>query len=82
MLPKKKITKKHQVYFFKYFTISTILFLVSLGTVLYVNLLLPPSEKQELLALIGLTLSIPSGLLAFYCYLGLLFSRFQHFMDK
>jgi hypothetical protein len=82
MLAKKKITKKHQVYYFKYFTFSTILFLISLGTVQYVNLLLPPSEKQELLALIGLTLSIPSGLLAFYCYIRLLISRFQHFMDK
>ena len=82
MLTKKKTPKKHQVYYFKYFTLSTILFLVSLGTVLYVNLLLPPSEKQELLALIGLVFSIPSGLLAFYCYLRLLFSRLQHFMDN
>lgn len=82
MLPKKKIPKKHQVYYFKYFTLSAILFLVSLGTVLYVNLLLPPSEKQEWLALVGLTFSVPSGLLAFYCYLRLLFTRLQHFMDK
>tara|TARA_R110001592_G_scaffold168705_1_gene404978 strand:+ start:9029 stop:9277 length:249 start_codon:yes stop_codon:yes gene_type:complete len=82
MLPKKKITKKHQVYYFKYFTLSAILFLVSLGTVQYVNLLLPPSEKQELMALVGLILSIPSGLLAFYCYLRLLISRLQHFMDQ
>lgn len=82
MLTNKKTSKKHQVYYFKYFTLSAILFLLGLGTVLYVNLLLPSSDKQELMALIGLTLSIPSGLLAFYCYLRLLFSRLQHFMDK
>ena len=82
MLAKKKIQKKNHFYYFKYFTLSSILFLVSLGTVQYVNLLLPASEKQELLALVGLILSIPSGLLAFYCYLRLLFSRLQHFMDN
>jgi hypothetical protein len=82
MLIKKKLSKKHQIYYFKYFILSAILFLISLGTVLYVNILLPSSEKQELLALIGLVLSIPSGLLAFYCYLHLLFSRLKHFLDN
>lgn len=82
MSGKKKIPKKHQVYYFKYFTLSAILFLVGLGSVLYVNLLLPPSEQQELFALIGLVISVPSGLLAFYCYIRLLLTRFQNFMDK
>lgn len=82
MIKNKKIPKKHQVYYFKYFTLSAIIFLVSLGTVLYVNLLLPESEKQELLALTGLILSVPSGLFAFYCYVQLLLTRFQHFLDN
>ena len=78
----KKIQKKHQVYYFKYFTLSAVIFLVSLGTVLYVDILLPDSEKQELLALTGLVFSVPSGLLAFYCYVRLMLDRFQHFMDN
>ena len=82
-MPKtKKIPKKHQVYYFKYFTLSSIIFLVSLGSVQYVNLLLPASEQQELLALVGLVFSVPSGLLAFYCYIRLLLTRLQHFMDN
>ena len=82
MPPNKRVPKKHQVYYFKYFTLSTIIFLISLGTVLYVEMLLPASEKQELLALIGLVFSVPSGLLAFYCYIRLLLARLQHFMDN
>ena len=78
----KKAPKKHQVYYFKYFTLSSVIFLVSLGTVLYVDILLPESEKQEMLALAGLVFSVPSGLLAFYCYIRLMIDRFQHFMDK
>jgi len=74
--------KNHQQHYFKFFTIGTVLFLLGLGTVLYVNLLLPPSDKQEFLALCGLLLSFPSGLLAFYCYIRLLISRLQYFMDK
>ena len=82
MSSKQNIPEKDQVYFFKYFTLSAILFLVGLGTVTYVDLLLPGSEQQELLALIGLVLSIPSGLMAFYCYVRLLLARFQNFMDQ
>ena len=79
---KNKPSEKDQVYYFKYFTLAAILFLIGLGTVLYVNLLLPDSEEQELLALIGLIFSVPSGLMAFYCYLRLLLARFQHFLKK
>tara|TARA_R110002072_G_scaffold154_1_gene963 strand:- start:18267 stop:18515 length:249 start_codon:yes stop_codon:yes gene_type:complete len=82
MAQNKKTPKKHQVYYFKYFTLSSVIFLVSLGTVLYVDILLPDSDKQELLALVGLVFSVPSGLLAFYCYIRLLLARLQHFMDN
>jgi len=81
-MKKQKVQIDPQAHFFKYFSIGAITFLLGLGSVLYVNLLLPPSPQQELLALIGLTLSIPGGLLAFYCYIRLLLSRLQHFMEK
>jgi len=74
--------KKHQQHYFKFFTIGTVIFLVGLGTVLYVNLLLPSSDEQELLALGGIILSLPGGLMAFYCYIRLLIARFQHFLDN
>jgi len=82
MSSKKKVLKYSQAYYFKYFTLSAISFLLGLGTVIYVEMLLPESEQQEWLALIGLILCIPSGLMAFYCYLRLLFARLQHFMDN
>jgi len=72
----------HQQHYFKLFTITTIIFLFGLGTVVYVHILLPPSEEQELYALIGLILGAPSGLMAFYCYIRLLLARLQYFMDK
>ena len=78
------MTKKtnHQPHYFKYFSISASIFLLSLGTVIYVNLLLPPSSEQEAFALIGIVLSIPSGILAFYCYIRLLIARIQYFLDR
>jgi len=79
---KPAVETKGQQYFFKYFTLGTVIFLLSLGSVLYVNLLLPPSEEQEWFALVGLIFSVPSGLLAFYCYIRLLIERFQHFLNK
>jgi hypothetical protein len=81
---KIKTTKKenHQPHFFKYFTISASLFLLGLGTVIYVNLLLPPSAEQEALALMGIILSIPSGIFAIYCYIRLLIARLQYFMNR
>jgi len=72
----------HQPHYFKYFTISASLFLLGLGTVLYVNLLLPESAEQEALALTGLILSIPSGIFSLYCYIRLLIARFRYFMDR
>ena len=72
----------HQPHYFKYFTISAILFLLGLGTVIYVNLLLPSSARQEALALLGLILSIPSGAFALYCYIQLLIARFRNFMER
>jgi len=79
---KKKKKNNHQPHYFKYFSISASLFLLGLGTVMYVNLLLPPSTEQETFALAGLILSIPSGIFAFYCYIRLLIARFQYFMDR
>lgn len=75
-------TQKHQQYYFKYFVISAICTLAGLGAIVYVELLLPESGKQELIAISGLCLSIPAGLVAFYCYIRLLLSRIQHFLDK
>jgi len=81
-MSKKTENGDSQVHYFKLFTIGTIIFLVGLGSVLYVNLLLPPSPEQELFALIGMIMSVPGGLIAFYCYIRLLLSRIQNFMDK
>ncbi len=78
----KDLKSNPLAYYFKYFTLSALTFLLGLGTVVYVELLLPESERQEWLALTGLILCIPSGILAFYCYLRLLFARLQQFMDK
>jgi len=71
-----------QRHFFRYFSIGAVTFLLGLGTVIYVNLLLPPSAKQEWLALVGLVLGIPGGMIAFYCYIRLLIARFKHFFDS
>ena len=81
---KNKISpqKNQQATLFKYFTISASLFILGLGTIIYVNLLLPPSSEQEALALTGLVLSIPSGILAFYCYIRLLIERIHNFMER
>lgn len=74
--------KNNQQTYFKYFVISAICTLAGLGTIVYVNILLPASEQQELLALIGLALSVPSAIIAFYCYIRLLVTRIQNFLDK
>ncbi len=68
--------------YFKYFIFGAITFLLGIGTVVYVNLLLPASTKQEVLAAIGLVLGIPGGLLAFYCYIRMLIARIQHFFER
>jgi len=83
-MKKATLNKKtdQQPHYFKYFSISASIFLLGLGTVMYVNLLLPPSVEQEAFALAGLILSVPSGIFAFYCYIRLLISRFQYFMSR
>jgi H+/gluconate symporter-like permease len=75
-------SKNSQQTYFKYFVISAICTLAGLGTIVYVQILLPESEQQELLALIGLILSVPSAIIAFYCYIRLLVTRIQNFLDK
>jgi|GEM_PF-1462881 len=81
--PDRPAAKKDQeTQFFKYFVMSAITFLIGIGTVVYVNLLLPPSREQEILALAGLVLGTPAGLVAFYCYLRLLVSRLQNFFKR
>lgn len=74
--------KNNQQTYFKYFVISAICTLIGLGTIVYVEILLPQSEQQELLALIGLVLCVPSAIIAFYCYIRLLVTRIQNFLDK
>ena len=76
------MSKEKNLNHFKYFTLSAICFLVGLGTVLYIEILLPASAENEFFALLGLTLSIPSGLVAFYCYIRMLIARFNAFLEK
>lgn len=78
----KNSEPKHEPYYFQYFVISAITFLVGMGTVVYVNLLLPPSTKQELFALGGLILGIPGGCIAMYCYIRLLLTRIKNFFNS
>lgn len=82
MTARKPEQPKHEPYYFKYFVISAITFLIGMGTVVYVNILLPSSAQQELFALGGLVLGIPGGLVAMYCYIRLLFTRFKNFFDS
>lgn len=74
--------RKNEAHYFKYFVISAIIFLLGIGTVIYVNLLLPASTEQELYALGGLILGVPGGLVAMYCYIKLLQTRIQNFFEK
>ncbi len=74
--------KAKQPIYFKFFAIGSIIFLLGLGTVIYVHLLLPESAEQEWLALAGLILSIPGGIMAFYCYIRMLIDRFKTFLSK
>ena len=74
--------KNNQQSYFKYFVISAICTLVGLGTIVYVNILLPPSEQQELLALIGLILSVPSAIIAFYLLYSPACYSNPEFLDK
>ncbi len=79
---KQKSSKDQEALHFRYFILGAVTFLVGIGTVVYVNLLLPPSTEQEIYALIGLCLGLPAGCVAFYCYLRLLFSRLQNFFKN
>ncbi|MDX1453718.1 MAG: hypothetical protein R3183_14290 [Oleiphilaceae bacterium] len=82
MKASNKTPAAQQAHYFKYFVMGAITFLLGIGTVVYVNLLLPASAQQEWLALAGLVLGVPGGLLAFYCYVRLLIARFQHFFKQ
>ena len=73
---------QQQAHFFKYFVLGAITFLLGIGTVVYVNLLLPSSAQQEWLALAGLVIGAPGGLIALYCYILMLIARFQHFFKQ
>lgn len=79
--PASKVLSKEAM-LFKRFSISAILFLISIGTVVYVNMMLEPSTMQELAALLGILFSVPSALMAAYCYLKLLLARFQNFKKR
>jgi len=80
----KKISKQlsPEAHYFKYFLIGAVVFVLSLGTVVYTNLLVPPSLLQETTALVGLIFSIPSALLASYCYLRILLARLITFKNR
>lgn len=67
------------VIIFRRFILCAITFVFAMSAIVYVNLLLPPSREQELVALLGLILAVPSGLCAFFYYLKLLWNRLQNF---
>ena len=79
---RKKTPLSSEAIIFKRFLSAAITFVLGMSAIVYVNLVLPASKEQELIALIGLVLSIPSGILAFYFYLRLLWSRFENFSKK
>jgi hypothetical protein len=75
-------TPDAELRYFRQFVISALCCLTGMGTIVYVNLLLPASTKQEWFALGGLALAVPAGLFAMYCYLRLLLARFGNFFDR
>ena len=68
--------------FFKRFVICALTCVGSLIAIVYSNINLQPSAQQELIALFGLVLAVPSGIVAFYYYLRLLISRFVSFKNR
>lgn len=68
--------------FFKFFIISAISFVASLSAIVYANLVLEPSKQQELVALFGLIVAVPSGLSAAFFYLRILIARFVQFKNR
>mgnify|MGYP000067033385 FL=1 len=67
---------------FKRFLISAISFVACMSSIVYLNLLVTPSEIQEAAALISLALAVPSGSFALYCYIKLMLTRFNHFFKR
>jgi hypothetical protein len=62
---------------FKRFVIAVFVFALGAMLILHAESSIPPSIKQEVIALIGLILACSGGAYAFIHYLALLFSRFR-----
>jgi len=80
--PKKKKALTPQQRSFKLFAIGTLLLLGGLGIILASDIYLPPSEKQEWIALIALVIASIGAIMAFIGYIKLLLSRMNHFMHR
>ena len=81
-LIKKTKTLTPQQSSFKLFAIGTLLLLGGLGVILASDIYLPPSEKQEWIALIALVIASIGAIMAFIGYIKLLLSRMNHFMHR
>ena len=62
---------------FKRFVISVAIFASGAMLIFYAESNIPPSYKQELVALLGVMLACSGGAYAFIHYLALLFSRLR-----
>jgi ABC-type multidrug transport system fused ATPase/permease subunit len=67
---------------FKLFAIGALLLLGGLGVIVASDIYLPPSEKQEWIALIALAIASIGAIMAFIGYIKLLLSRVNHFMRR
>lgn len=79
---KQKQAPSQEQRIFRRFVISGIAFLSGMAAIVYANLVILPSTKQEAIAALGICVAAPTALIAAYNYLRLIFSRFKHFMDK
>ena len=67
---------------FKRFIVSALLCVCGLFTIVYANLNLQPSTTQELVALLGLILAVPTGISAGFYYLRMLLARLVKFKER
>jgi len=67
---------------FKRFLFSAILFVLGMIAVCYANIVMPSSLKQEVLALLGLLIAVPSAPFAFYYYVRFLLTRIEQFKQR
>lgn len=64
---------------FRNFLICALCFVAGVSAIIYVNLTMTPSHQQEIIALLGLVVAVPTGPLALFFYLKLLWTRLANF---